>query len=69
MPFVNIKLIPDGITSEQKAQLISGVTDLLHDVLGKPREATVVCIEEIGSDNWGKGGETLTVIRARNAKK
>lgn len=69
MPFVNIKLIPDGITSEQKAKLISGVTDLLHDVLGKPREATTVCIEEIGSDNWGKGGETLTVIRARNAKK
>ena len=69
MPFVNIKLIPDGITTQQKEKLIAGVTDLLHDVLGNPREATTVCIEEIGSDNWGKGGESLTVIRQRNAKK
>lgn len=69
MPFVNIKLIPDGITAEQKAEVIKGVTDVLYNVLGKPREVTTVCIEEIGSDNWGKGGESVTVIRARNAKK
>lgn len=65
MPFVNVKLIPDGITAEQKAAVIKGITDVLKDVLGKPPEATTVLIEEIGSDNWGKGGETLTVIRAR----
>jgi len=65
MPFVNIKLIPDNFSAEQKAQVIKGVTDVLCDVLGKPREATFVLIEEIGSDNWGKGGESLTAIRAK----
>ena len=65
MPFVNVKLIPDGITAEQKAEVIKGITQVLKDVLGKPPEATTVLIEEIGSDNWGKGGETLTAIRAR----
>lgn len=65
MPFVNVKLIPDGITAEQKAKVIKGITEVLKDVLGKPPEATTVLIEEIGPDNWGKGGESLTAIRAR----
>lgn len=65
MPFVNIKLIPDGITAEQKAKVIKGVTEVLRDVLGKPPEATTVLIEEYPSDNWGKGGETLTALRAK----
>lgn len=65
MPFVSIKIIPDGITAEQKAQVIKGVTDVLYNVLGKPRESTTVLIEEYSSDNFGKGGETITAIRAR----
>lgn len=65
MPFVNIKIAREGTTSEQKARLIEGVTTLLQDVLGKPPQATVVLIEEIETDNWGVGGESLTVRRAR----
>jgi len=65
MPFVNIKITRDGATPEQKAKVIEGVTDLLHDVLGKNRQTTVVIIEEVDTDNWGIGGETVTVRRAR----
>ena len=60
MPFVNIKITKDGATPEQKAQLIKGVTDLLVKVLNKNRATTVVLIEEVNTDNWGIGGETVT---------
>ena len=29
MPYVNIKITEEGVTSEQKAKLIEGVTNLL----------------------------------------
>lgn len=65
MPFVNIKITRDGVTPEQKARLIKGVTDLLRDELGKNPATTVVIIEEVDTDNWGIGGESVTVRRAR----
>lgn len=65
MPFVNIKITRDGATATQKARLIAGVTDLLRDTLGKNPQTTVVVIEEVDTDNWGIGGETVTVRRAR----
>lgn len=65
MPFVNIKITRDGATAAQKARLIAGVTDLLRDTLGKNPQTTVVVIEEVDTDNWGIGGETVTVRRAR----
>lgn len=63
MPFVNIKITREGATSEQKAELIRGVTALLRDVLGKNPATTVVVIDEVDTDNWGIGGETVTVRR------
>lgn len=63
MPYVNIKITREGATSEQKAQLIKGATQLLVDVLGKNPATTVVVIDEIETDNWGIAGETVTVRR------
>lgn len=60
MPYVNIKITKDGATAEQKAALIKGVTDLLVKVLDKNPATTVVTIDEVDSDNWGIGGETVT---------
>lgn len=65
MPYVNIKITKEGITPEQKAELVRGATKLLVDVLGKNPQTTVVVIEEIDTDNWGIGGETVTVRRQR----
>jgi 4-oxalocrotonate tautomerase len=69
MPFVNIKMAKavgaPGATVDQKAQIIKGVTQVLVDVLGKPPQSVLVAIEEMDSDNWGKGGESLTVNWAR----
>ena len=63
MPYVNIKITKEGATADQKAQLIKGVTDLLADTLGKNPATTVVVIDEVDTDNWGIGGETVTLRR------
>jgi len=65
MPFVNIKITREGASPDQKAALIRGVTDLLADVLGKNPATTVVVIEEVDTDNWGIGGESITLRRQR----
>lgn len=65
MPYVNIKITRDGVTAEKKAELIAGVTKLLADVLGKNPATTTVIIDEIDTDNWGLGGETVTERRKR----
>lgn len=65
MPYVNIKITRTGATAEQKAELIKGATELLQRVLNKNPATTVVVIEEVDTDNWGIGGESVT---ARNAK-
>ena len=65
MPYVNIKITREGATAKQKAELIRGVTELLRDKLGKNPETTVVVIEEVDTDSWGIGGESVTVRRAR----
>jgi len=65
MPYVNIKVTKEGVTADQKAKLIKGATDLLANVLGKKPETTVVVIDEVSTDNWGIGGESVTVRRQR----
>lgn len=65
MPYVNIKITREGATAEQKTKLIEGATRLLQFVLGKNPETTVVVIEEVDTDNWGIGGESVTEKRKR----
>ena len=63
MPYVNIKITKEGATKVQKAELIKGVTDLLVKVLAKDPATTFVVIDEVDTDNWGIGGESVTVRR------
>lgn len=63
MPYVNIRITREGATTEQKAELIRGATQLLVDVLGKNPATTVVVIDEVDTDNWGIGGESITERR------
>ena len=65
VPYVNIKITREGVTKEQKAALIAGVTQLLVDVLGKNPNTTVVVIDEVDTDNWGVAGEQITERRRR----
>jgi len=63
MPYVNIKVTDEGVSPEQKAQLIQGATQLLVDVLNKNPATTVVVIDEVNTDNWGIGGDVVTELR------
>lgn len=62
MPYVNIKVTreggPEGAgpSADQKAQLITGVTGLLQDILGKNPATTFVVIDEVPLEDWGVGG-------------
>ena len=67
MPFVNIKITRETapVTADQKAELIKGVTDLLVRVVNRGPSTTVVVIDEVDMDNYGVGGETITIKRNR----
>ena len=67
MPFINIKLLggPDAPTVEQKAELIKRTTQMMVEVLNKDPEGTVVVIEEVSADNWGRCGMSTTQRRAK----
>ena len=63
MPFVNIKITKGGVTADQKQELIKGATQLLVDILGKNPKTTFVVIDEVDTDNWGIGGQSVTELR------
>lgn len=63
MPYVNIRITREGATTEQKAELIKGVTDLLVRVLNKNPATTFVIIDEVDLDNWGVAGINTTERR------
>jgi 4-oxalocrotonate tautomerase len=67
MPYVNVKITPDGVTPERKARIIAGMTQVLVDVLGKDPQTTMIVIDQVDTDDWGLGGETVTVRRRREA--
>jgi 4-oxalocrotonate tautomerase len=67
MPYVNIRITKEGATSEQKLELIEGVTDLLQRVLNKNPATTFVIIDEVEMDSWGLNRENVTTLRAREA--
>lgn len=64
MPYVNIKVTEEGVTTEQKEQLVAGATELLQRVLNKNPQTTIVVIDEVPTDNWGIAGELVTKRRA-----
>lgn len=68
MPIVNIKITREGVTAEQKARLIAGVTDLMVDVLKKNPASTFVVIEEVAPEDWGIGGLPVPEYRKAKAK-
>ena len=63
MPYVNIKITREGATSEQKAKLIKGATDLLVSVLNKTPSTTFVVIDEVDTEDWGIGGVPVDEFR------
>ncbi|MEH8018628.1 2-hydroxymuconate tautomerase family protein [Rheinheimera muenzenbergensis] len=68
MPYVNIKITDEGVTTEQKRKLVQGTTQLLVDVLGKSPATTFVVIDEVSTDNWGLGYHLVSELRQAAAQ-
>lgn len=67
MPYVNVRITKDGVTAEQKAQIVAEITQTLQRVLGKRPEHTHIVIDEIEPENWGFAGMLTTEYRKRGA--
>lgn len=68
MPYVYIQVTREGVSAEQKEELIRGATDLLVRVLNKNPATTFVVIEEVETDNWGVGGQSVTKLRRQECE-
>ena len=55
------------MSPEKKEELIQGATQLMVDVLGKNPASTFVIIDEVETDNWGIGGESVTQRRKQGS--
>ncbi|RBQ07961.1 tautomerase family protein [Pedobacter miscanthi] len=65
MPYVKIELTREGVSREQKQTLISGITNLITEVLDKDPKLTHIVIQEIELDDWGYAGEQVSVLREK----
>ena len=61
MPLINVKVIEDVFTPEQKRQIVERLTDAMVAIEGEAmRGVTWVVVEDVKSGDWGIGGQALT---------
>jgi 4-oxalocrotonate tautomerase family enzyme len=53
-----------GRTREQKQELVTGITDVMHRVSGTPVERINVVLNDIPQDNWGRGGVLVSSLQS-----
>ncbi|KLN66238.1 MULTISPECIES: tautomerase family protein [Vibrio] len=63
MPYINVKVTDEQVTSQQKHKIINAMTQVMVDVLGKDPATTFVVIDEINTDNWGIGFDQVSQLR------
>ena len=60
MPLIEVKLIKDVFSPEQKREMIERLTETMVEIEGENmRPVTWVTIEEVQSGDWGIGGNAL----------
>ena len=66
MPLINVKLIEDVFTPEQKHRIVEELTDAMVAIEGEAmRQVTWVVVEEVRSGDWGIAGKPLTTLDVR----
>ena len=61
MPLIQVQVIKDVFSQEQKRQIISTLTDAMVSIEGENmRQVTLCLVEEVESGDWGIGGNALT---------
>jgi 4-oxalocrotonate tautomerase len=66
VPLINVKLIEDVFTPEQKRRIVTELTDAMVAIEGEAmRPVTWVVVEEVRSGDWGIAGKPLTTQDVR----
>jgi 4-oxalocrotonate tautomerase len=66
MPLINVKLIEDVFTPDQKREIVKRLTDTMVSIEGENmRSVTWVVVEEVKSGDWGIGGKALSTEDVR----
>jgi 4-oxalocrotonate tautomerase len=61
MPLIQVRVIKDVFSREQKKQIIEKLTDAMVSIEGEAMRGVTWCvIEEVESGDWGIGGKGLT---------
>jgi 4-oxalocrotonate tautomerase len=61
MPLIQVRIIKDVFSKEQKGQIISKLTDAMVSIEGENMRSVTWCVvEEVESGDWGIGGNALT---------
>ena len=61
MPLIQVRVIKDVFSKEQKSQIISKLTDAMVSIEGENMRGVTWCVvEEVDSGDWGIGGKALT---------
>jgi 4-oxalocrotonate tautomerase len=61
MPLIEVSVIKDVFTPEQKHQIISRLTDALVGIEGENMRPVTWCVvREVASGDWGIAGNALT---------
>jgi 4-oxalocrotonate tautomerase family enzyme len=63
MPVVTVSWL-EGRSLEQKQELVSEITRLVHRVGGSPLERINVVVHDVPSENWGRGGKLISTLQA-----
>ena len=66
MPLIEIKVVEDEFSDEQRTGIIEAVTDMMVSFAGESiRPHTWVVLEEVKSGSWGIGGSALGLADVR----
>ena len=61
MPLIQVKLIENVFSPDQKREIIERLTDAMVEIEGENmRPVTWVTVEEVASGDWGIAGNALT---------
>ncbi len=61
MPFVEVKVIENVFTHQEKQEIVKKITDIFVSYMGENlRQHTMVVVQEIKEGEWGIGGQGVT---------
>ena len=66
MPLIQVKVIENVFSPEQKQQIIRRLTDTMVEIEGENMRPVTWCVvEEVGSGDWGIAGNPMTTADVR----